>query len=248
MTRILGSVRNPQEAELLLRTSISILDLKDPERGALGAADPAIVRQVVNQVEGRRHVSAAAGSADDRNIIDKARQLSLEGVDFVKVGFSCASQQSLLPELRAAIATSAQAVAVLFADNPEIDPMQWIEPARMAGFAGLMLDTADKHSGSLDQHMDLSQVKRWTQATKEAGLLCGLAGRLDAESARYFLPARPDYLGFRGALCSRSTRTGPICLETTLKLLESLCEPKAELPDLPLTGDPRLALAHGRAL
>jgi len=248
MTRILGSVRSPQEAELLLQTSIAILDLKDPERGALGAADPAIVRQVVNQVEGRRHVSAAAGSADDKDIMDKAYQLSLEGVDFVKVGFSCASQQSLLPELRTAITASAQAVAVLFADSPEIDPMQWIGPARSAGFAGLMLDTADKHSGSLDQHMDLSQVKDWTQATKETGLLCGLAGRLSTESARYFLPARPDYLGFRGALCRRSTRTEPVCLETTLKLLESLCEPKAELLDLPLPGDPHLALAHVRAL
>lgn len=248
MTRILGSVRDTEEAALLLQTSVAILDLKDPQRGALGAADPAIVRQVVNQVDGQRHVSAAAGSADDQNVAGKARQLSLAGVDFVKVGFSRASQQSLLPELRTAIAAPAQAVAVLFADSPEIDPMRWIEPARMAEFAGLMLDTADKHSGSLDQHLDLPQVKHWTQATKEAGLLCGLAGRLDAESARYFLPARPDYLGFRGALCSRSTRTGPICLETTLKLLESLCEPKAELPDLPLTGDSRLALAHGRAL
>lgn len=248
MTRILGSVRNPQEAELLLRTPISILDLKDPERGALGAADPAVVRQVVNRVEGQRHVSAAAGSAGDSNVMDKAYQLSLEGVDFVKVGFSCTSQQSLLPKLRVAIATPAQAVAVLFADSPEINPMRWIEPARMAGFAGLMLDTADKHSGSLDQHMDLSQVKYWTQAAKEAGLLCGLAGRLNAESARYFLPARPDYLGFRGALCRRSTRTEPVCLETTLKLLESLREPEVELPDLPLAGDPRLTLAQSRAL
>ena len=248
MTRILGSVRNHQEAELLLQTSIAILDLKDPERGALGAADPAVVRQVVSQAEGRRHVSAAAGSADDKNIMDKAYQLSLEGVDFVKVGFSRTSQQSLLPELRAAITAPAQAVAVLFADSPEIDPVRWIEPARTAGFDGLMLDTADKHSGSLDRHMDLSQVKDWTQATKETGLLCGLAGRLSAESARYFLPARPDYLGFRGALCRRSTRTEPVCLETTLKLLESLREPKVELPDLPLTGDSRLTLAHGRAL
>lgn len=248
MTRILGSVRNLQEAALLLRTSVAILDLKDPERGALGAADPTIVRQVVKQAKGRRHVSAAAGSADDRNIIDKTHQLSLEGIDFVKVGFSCASQQSLLPELQVAIATPVQAVAVLFADSCKIDPMRWIEPVRMAGFAGLMLDTADKHSGSLDQHMDLSQVKCWTKATKEAGLLCGLAGRLNAESARYFLPAGPDYLGFRGALCRRSARTEPICLETTLKLLESLHLPKIELPDLPLTGGPRLTPAHGRAL
>ena len=248
MTRILGSVRDAREAALLLQTSVAILDLKDPDRGALGAADPAVVREVVCQVKGQRHVSAAAGSADDRDVMTKVRQLSLEGVDFVKVGFSCLEQQCLLPEFRAAVAAPSQAVAVLFADQPEIDPMQWIAPARAAGFSGLMLDTADKRSGSLDRHMNLSQVKDWTRAAKGAGLLCGLAGRLNAESARHFLPARPDYLGFRSALCHRSARTGPVCLETTLRLLEALREAGSELPDLSPVGDPQLVLAHGRAL
>ena len=243
MTRILGSVRDPQEAELLLQTSIAILDLKDPARGALGAADPIVVRQVVNQVQGRRHVSAAAGSADDAGVPEQAHRLSLEGVDFVKIGFSRLSQQALLPEFRAAIMAPAKAVAVLFADSREIDPMQWVGPVRMAGFAGLMLDTADKHSGPLDRHMDLAQVVDWVRAAKESGLLCGLAGRLNAESAQCFLSARPDYLGFRGALCNRSVRTEPICLETTLRLLETLNGSSAEPLDLPPVGDMHSATA-----
>lgn len=246
MTRILGSVRNPQEAELLLQTSVAILDLKDPARGALGAADLATVRQVVEQVQGRRHVSAAAGSADDGDVLEQARRLSLEGVDFVKVGFSRLSQQALLPEFRAAVAAPVRAVAVLFADCPEIDPMQWIEPARTAGFAGLMLDTADKHSGPLNRHMDPIRATDWVRATKESGLLCGLAGRLDAETARCFLSARPDYLGFRSALCDRSIRTGPICLKTTLGLLETLRERNTERPDLLPADGMRPALAFDR--
>lgn len=248
MTRILGSVRNPQEAELLLQTAVAILDLKDPARGALGAADSVTVRQVVEKVQGRRHVSAAAGSADDEDVLEQARRLSLEGVDFVKIGFSRLSQQALLSEFRAAIATPVQAVAVLFVDCPEIDPMQWIEPAHVAGFTGLMLDTADKHSGPLDRHMNLVQATDWVQAARESGLLCGLAGRLDAESARYFLSARPDYLGFRGALCNRSVRTEPICLKTTLRLLETLRGSNTELPDLLPTDGMRPALAYDRML
>ena len=248
MTRILGSVRNPEEAELLLRTPVAILDLKDPARGALGAADPAAVRQVVNQVRGRRHVSAAAGSADDGDVLEQARRLSLAGVDFVKIGFSRLSQQALLPEFRAAVMAPAEAVAVLFADCPEIDPMQWIGPARAAGFAGLMLDTADKHSGPLDRHVGLAEVADWVRAARESGLLCGLAGRLNAESARCFLSARPDYLGFRSALCDRSVRTGPICLETTLRLLETLRESSTESPDVPPAGSMHPILAHERML
>lgn len=248
MTRILGSVRNPQEAELLLQTSVAILDLKDPARGALGAADPATARQVVNQVRGQRRVSAAAGSADDEGVLRQAHRLSLEGVDFVKVGFARPSQQSLLSELHAAIAAPAQAVAVLFADRPEIDPMEWIEPACSAGFAGLMLDTADKHSGPLGRHMGLAQVSDWVQAARKARLLCGLAGRLDAESARHFLPACPDYLGFRGALCNRSVRTEPICLDTTRKLLAALGESNAASTDFPSMSHARPVAAHDYAL
>ena len=249
MTRILGSVRNPQEAELLLRTSIEILDLKDPARGALGAADPVTVRLVVNQVAGQRRVSAAAGSADDTNVLEQASLLSREGVDFVKIGFSSLSQQHLLPEFRSAIEAPARAVAVLFADSPETHPMQWIGPACAAGLTGLMLDTADKRSGSLDRHMNLAQVKDWVQATREAGLLCGLAGRLDAKSACHFLAARPDYLGFRGALCNHAVRTGPICLDTTRRLLEALRESGADLPDAPPPFDlPSSSPAHERIL
>ncbi len=230
MTYILGSVRDPREAELLLQTSIRILDLKDPDRGALGAADPAIARQIVTRVRGRRRVSAAAGSAEDDDALGQARRLSTEGVDFVKIGFSLQSQQALLPEFRAAIKAPVQAVAVLFADRPDIAPMRWIEPARAAGFSGLMLDTADKRSGSLGRHLDLARATDWVQATRKAGLLCGLAGQLDSRTARHFLPARPDYLGFRGALCDRAVRTGPICLRTTLALLEDLRKSGVEIP------------------
>ena len=199
MTRILGSVRNPQEAELLLQTAVAILDLKDPARGALGAADPVTVRQVVEKVQGRRHVSAAAGSADDEDVLEQARRLSLGRRGFCQNWiFPAILSKPCCPNFVQPLRPPVQAVAVLFVDCPEIDPMQWIEPAHVAGFTGLMLDTADKHSGPLDRHMNLVQATDWVQAARESGLLCGLAGRLDAESARYFLSARPDYLGFRG--------------------------------------------------
>ena len=233
MTRILGSIRNLHEARLLFQTPVDLLDLKNPSRGVLGAVDLATARQIVHFVQGRRHVSAAAGSADDEDVLENAHKLSLEKIDFVKVGFSSAAQQPLLPQLRRAITVPVGAVAVLFADSAELDPMQWIEPACAAGFTGLMLDTADKCSGSLDQHVSLSQAKNWTQATRESGLLCGLAGRLNVESARRFLHANPDYIGFRGALCGRTIRTESICLKTTQALLNALAECSANLESFP---------------
>ena len=240
MTGILASVRDPREAALLLRTSIDILDLKDPGRGALGSVDPAVVRQVIQLTAGQRQISAAAGSAEDADILDHAARLSREGVDYVKIGFSHTAQQSLLPRFAMALEPPARAIAVLFADSADMDPMRWVQPAHDGGLAGLMLDTSDKRSGSLGQHTSLAQVKEWVAATRQAGLLCGLAGQLDAESACALLCARPDYLGFRGALCNRAVRTGPICPDAVRKLLATLegaGAVRAEDDDALLAGD-----------
>ena len=222
MTRILGSVRNLQEAQLLFAAAIDILDLKEPDRGALGAVDLSIVRATAQWVRGRRQVSAAAGTADEPGILTQAQRLSSTGVDFVKAGFAAASQQPLLAQLCTAVEPPARIVAVLFADCPSMDPMQWIGPARTAGCAGLMLDTADKRSGPLTRHLAPSHAQAWVQAARHAGLLCGLAGRLDLEAARQYLPAGPDYLGFRSALCDQARRINPVCPDTARRLLQSL--------------------------
>ncbi len=235
MTRILGSIRNLQEAQLLFAAAIDILDLKEPDRGALGAVDFSTVRATVQWVRGRRQVSAAAGTAEEPGILAQAQRLSTTGADFVKVGFAEASQQPLLAQLCSAIEPPTRAVAVLFADCPGMNPMQWIEPACAAGCIGLMLDTADKHSGSLTHYLKPSHAQAWVQAVRRAGLLCGLAGRLDSASARQYLPACPDYLGFRSALCDQAQRTNPICLETAQNLLQSLCATNRTAPALPRT-------------
>ena len=188
-------------------------------------------------MQGRRLVSAAAGSATDPDIWDQARQLTETGVDFVKVGFSSAAQLPLLSKLRAAIAPPTGAIAVLFVDCPDIHPLQWILPAQAANLSGLMLDTADKEAGTLTQHIGREQAHQWVQATRQAQLLSGLAGRLDAMSATEYLSAQPDYLGFRGALCRANTRTREIDPEAVRELVDTLSTSQTASLDLPTAAD-----------
>ena len=231
MTAILGSVRNIQEARLLLGAPIDILDLKNPERGALGAVNADIVRDIVTLTAGARPISAAAGAASDSGILERVADLSRCGVTFVKVGFGCDSEQMQLPSLRAAAESTVRLVAVLFADSPHLDPATWVEPTQQAGFTGLMLDTEDKQSGPLLQHMSPAAAQVFVRNCHQADLLCGLAGQLNAESAGAYLAARPDYLGFRGALCQQNVRTAPLCLEA----IETLV---GELKGLPMLTQP----------
>ena len=66
MTRLLVSVRSAAEAEAALTGGASVIDVKEPTRGALGRADDGAIADVVAAVAGRAPVSAALGELRDR--------------------------------------------------------------------------------------------------------------------------------------------------------------------------------------
>jgi uncharacterized protein (UPF0264 family) len=61
MTRLLVSVRDAAEARAVLDAGAHLIDVKEPRRGSLGAADGRQVADVLNTVAGRVPVSAAMG-------------------------------------------------------------------------------------------------------------------------------------------------------------------------------------------
>ena len=61
MTQLLISIKNAQEAKLALASGVDIIDLKDPNIGALGALDLATTKVIVDLVNGRAIVSATVG-------------------------------------------------------------------------------------------------------------------------------------------------------------------------------------------
>ena len=50
MTGMLASVANLHEANIVMQAGADIIDLKNPEKGALGAVEVDIARTIVNQV------------------------------------------------------------------------------------------------------------------------------------------------------------------------------------------------------
>src|SRR5205814_6984614 len=78
----------------------------------------------------------------------------------------------------------------------------WIERVAGAGLAGIMLDTADKRAGGLRRHLTDDQLAGFVRRARERGLIVGLAGSLGLADIAPLERLRPDYLGFRGALCA----------------------------------------------
>ncbi len=215
MTRMLASVTGVAEAEIALAAGADIIDLKDPSRGALGAVDPAIVRATVAAVAGRCPVSAVTGDLpmDPVAVRQAVEAMAATGADFVKIGiFPAGDFQGGDPIATIAalkpLAGRARLIAVMMADRAP--DFSFLPVLASAGFAGAMLDTADKSGGRLLEVISLSRLKAFVEAARAEGLLVGLAGSLEAPDIPRLLVLAPDVLGFRGALCGAPGRAGVI--------------------------------------
>jgi len=210
VTHLLASVVNTREAETAISAGADIIDLKNPLAGALGALPIEQIRSIVKQVAQQRPVSATVGDlpADPAVLIAAINRTFCTDVDYVKVGFF--SNENLGSCLRALadITAGRMIVAVLFADREP--PLHRLPEFALAGFRGVMLDTADKRNGHLLEHADVGTLSRFVREARRLGLLSGLAGSLRQQDIPRLLPLNPDYLGFRGALCEQSRRTGRI--------------------------------------
>ncbi|MFA5958698.1 (5-formylfuran-3-yl)methyl phosphate synthase [Hyphomicrobium sp.] len=199
----LASVTSAGEAEIALTGGADIIDCKDPASGALGALDIDTVREIVARVGGRLPVSATIGDlpSDPDVLVTATADMARTGVDVVKIGFFGGDDPRLaIWALGAAHAASTRLVAVLMADQ---DPDFALVPElAAAGFAGVMLDTADKAAGGLTTVLPVARLTEFLHLAREHGLFAGLAGSLKESDIAVLTLLEPDMLGFRGALCS----------------------------------------------
>jgi uncharacterized protein (UPF0264 family) len=208
VTGFLASVTSMQEAEIALAGGADILDLKDPSRGALGALPTEIVTACVTGIARRRVVSATAGdlTMEPELVCGAVRRLSACGVDIVKIGlFQGGDISACISALREETVRGTRLVAVMFAD--QAPDFSLIGPLRDAGFAGVMLDTADKSAGGLRRHLDGDVLADFVESAKISGLMSGLAGSLRLEDVAPLAALGPDYLGFRGGICDHGRQS-----------------------------------------
>src|SRR5262245_14015076 len=85
-TGLLVSVRSAAEAEIALAADADVIDIKEPDRGALGPADPTVWQEVLSVVNGRTVTSAALGELHADSIDEQATQSG--GFNCAKIGLS----------------------------------------------------------------------------------------------------------------------------------------------------------------
>ena len=154
-------------------------------------------------------------------------------MDFVKIGFFD------LAATRACIRNVAERlidhrlIAVFFADR--FDPAPLIPRLAKSGFRGVMIDTANKADRGLTDLWNQAQLSGFVNQARKYGLLCGLAGKIGHHDIPRLMQHRPDYLGFRSALCERG-RTGRL----SHNALTSVRNAIARSPDPQSSGESHL--------
>lgn len=209
MTRLLVSVRNADEALAALAGGADVIDIKEPNRGALGAADPAIWRSAVQAVDSQTPVSVALGELCDFHVEKLSPDFaqSLAGVSWAKLGLAgCAQDGDWRQRWGSAIAAlpqHVQSVAVIYADwlaAAAPSPDQVLAAAQ--GRASVVLiDTFDKSTGHLLDHLSLHSLAAIAEQARANQLKLALAGSLRMELIAEIVDVAPDYIAVRGAAC-----------------------------------------------
>ena len=210
----LASVTGESEARLCAELGADIIDAKNPAAGALGALPGERVRAIRTAVPAEVPVSATIGDPTDNadGAVEAARFMAAAGADIVKVGFwPRDNRHEIARRLGALPLSRVRLVAVLLADHG-LD-LTLVAPLRDAGFAGIMLDTADKRVGALPERLSDDELAKFVNVVQGYGLFAGLAGSLRVAHVPRLLALGPDVLGFRGGLCRDGARTGAVDAE-----------------------------------
>ena len=215
MAKLLISVRDHHEAVTAMSAGADIIDVKDPTRGSLGAADGETARNVIAQVNDQLPVSMACGELSQLDEADSS-DWNLP-VRYAKIGMSeyrtRTSWRTDWSNWRRSLHVDTQPIAVVYADAaPANSPSPWeiISFAPHVGCVGVLIDTFRKHkSQSLLDCCSPVDVINMIQTAHENSLFVAVAGSLDRNSMPIVLDWGPEIIAVRGAACSKN-RVGRI--------------------------------------
>ena len=213
---LLVSVRNAAEATEALAGGASIIDVKEPLAGPLGAASPAAIAEIAREVGRATPWTMACGEllGGVAAILERIGQtVTLLGGDAVPpaaikvglAGMAAAAWREQLAAVHAGLPVGIAQVAVAYADWDRVlapSPRDVIEAAASLGCGVLLVDTADKSAGRLLESTPEPELARWIAHARRRGLGVALAGRIAIAEIPAVVALGPDVVALRSAVCS----------------------------------------------
>lgn len=218
MTQLLISVRNSAEAQIVSQFPIAILDVKEPEFGALGAASAKTLESIASTVGPSVIKSFSAGELVDQlhsnqgfetlvPLVEQFDSSLLSHFSYVKIGLSGRAGQNWQTAWRSFFqeaVTLTQPVAVAYLDFEAAKSPCPDEILRFSidqeNCSTLLLDTFTKKN-SLFHWITENELAQLVLAAKRNGIRTVVAGSVNKSCLSQVLATQPDFIGIRGAVC-----------------------------------------------
>lgn len=227
VSELLVSVRDVEEARLVLDRAVPFLDVKEPSAGSLGRAPDSTVAEVARLASERPRVTVTAALGE----LEEADPRAWHATDYVrlyKLGLASAAATDWRKSLRTwkrRIENEADAslVAVAYADHHLAQaptPEDVLNIALADGFPYYLVDTFAKTEGNLFNWLSPEQLSQLITRARSGGVRVAIAGSLDLSDVGRVVDAGADVVAVRGAACVDRQRSGGIDPERLSALLK----------------------------
>ena len=227
---LLVSVRNVDEARIALQSGVELIDVKEPQRGALGACDDATISEIAAVVGDQVPLSVALGEL--RDFMTTQLPLRLPGIRFAKFGLAgmddVPNWKTRLVETWAELPGHVAPVAVIYADSTQAHSPAWpeiLDIARESSCGAVLIDTCLKDGRNVFEHFSKADLCGLSRHVREAGMLFVVGGSLDETTIPIVAELGVDYVAVRGAACKHS-RTSEIDAGRIARIAQVLRAPR----------------------
>jgi len=188
-----------------------ICDLKDPEKGSIGAWEEKNILEVIKRSKQRVKVSATIGDIFSvEGIIKKLKQFDYLGLDYIKFGINTKNVLELKDLINriGKLTFRTNLVLVVFVDKKSTFKIveENLEIFYQNNIRFLILDTYKKNNQNLTSIYNLFKIKDFMNKCSVKKINVGLAGRLQPNHITKLKLLNPYVIGFRSAICSDQNR------------------------------------------
>ena len=188
-----------------------ICDLKDPEKGSIGAWEEKNILEVIKRSKQRVKVSATIGDIFSvEGIIKKLKQFDYLGLDYIKFGINTKNVLELKDLINriGKLTFRTNLVLVVFVDKKSTFKIveENLEIFYQNNIRFLILDTYKKNNQNLISFYNTFKIKDFMNKCSIKKINVGLAGRLQPNHITKLKLLNPYVIGFRSAICSDQNR------------------------------------------
>ena len=228
---LLISIKSIDEISSKYFNNVDILDLKNPNEGAIGSWEVDKILKTVKIYGKKIKISATAGEDRKPDIIKKKlEQFDKLGLDFIKFGLF-ANNQKEFEKLLNVIEVNrfkTELVPVVFADNFFLkkNMIENIYKLKKKGFNFILIDTYSKVSDNLMNLYEGEFLKKIMKICLKNKIFVGLAGKLNTLHLPALVKLQPKIIGFRSAICKNNNRVSSLSIEKVNNLYYSILSSK----------------------